>query len=205
MKDPIKQAKRFLNKLFKNYYTWAIIIPLFIPLLVSLAYVIPLFKTRIIEPGELLSFFGTAYGISASFILYRLERAKEKKQQRAETKPAFLLTVTKDDVSPELFHIEIINPKNKCSYTFVYLYDEFAFQQLNKKQSISICFRQSEKTQSSLKAALNITEHVEMIDGYPEYIQILCDDRDGNSWRCCYFKVNEANGFYYYPREIELM
>lgn len=205
MKHHKKQAKRFFKNLFKNYYTWAIIIPLFIPLLVSLVYVIQLFKTRIIEPGELLSFFGTAYGISASFILYRLEQAKERKKRRAETKPTFLLTVTKDDVSPEVFYIEIINPKNECSYTFVYLYDEFAFQQLNKEQSISICYGQSEETQSNLKASLNITEDIKMIDGYPEYVQVLCDDHDGNSWRCCYFKVNGANDFYYYPREIELM
>ena len=42
-------------------------------------------------------------------------------------------------------------------------------------------------------------------DGFPQYVQLLCDDIDGNSWNCCYYKVKDCDKVYYYPRDFEII
>lgn len=42
-------------------------------------------------------------------------------------------------------------------------------------------------------------------DGYPKYIQLLCDDKDGNAWNGCYYKVKDCDKIYYYPRDFEII
>ena len=42
-------------------------------------------------------------------------------------------------------------------------------------------------------------------DSYPKYIQLLCNDKDGNTWNCCYYKVKDCDKIYYYPRDFEII
>ncbi|MCR4615692.1 MAG: hypothetical protein K5756_06040 [Clostridiales bacterium] len=42
-------------------------------------------------------------------------------------------------------------------------------------------------------------------DGFPKYVQLLCDDSDGNAWSCCYNKLHDCNNIYYYPGDIEII
>ena len=42
-------------------------------------------------------------------------------------------------------------------------------------------------------------------DGYPRYVQLICDDKEGNAWDCCYHKVKDCDKIYYYPRDFEII
>ena len=53
----------------------------------------------------------------------------------------------------------------------------------------------------------NITMDPDIIDsdGYPKYVQIQCEDKDSNSWNCCYYKIKNCEKVYYYPRDFEIL
>ena len=156
--------------------------------------------------GDLLAYYGTAFGIFGSFVTYRHETEKKAKERNRELKPIFLVDVKRDGLNPELFHIKLTNDtKSKVSY--LYFYDEFVSPVIEKNYSFKVMYSQDEKNVETSNPDYNITVDDEILDSdnYPKYIQILCDDVDGNTWNCCYYKVKNGSKPYYYPRDFEII
>ena len=72
-------------------------------------YAIPIPQFVAVDSGDLFAYYGTTFGIIGSFITYRHELNKSKKERIGELKPAFIVEVKKLGKEEDIFNIEIIN------------------------------------------------------------------------------------------------
>ena len=193
------------NMLNGNNTKLNILLLVLFPIVVGLIYTLPLPQIVAVDSGDLLSFYGTVFGIMGSFYIYRREVNDKKKEYHNELKPKFAIKVNKIDKDAGVFEI-IVKNLGKDGIRYAYVYDEFIADVLTKEQKIKLVYS---KTQDELKYIdynYNITVDSEIMDedGYPKYVQIVCDDRDGNTWVCDYDKIVNANDIYYYPRDVRI-
>lgn len=202
------KRKKKITAFFESNRTavWIAIVLLVFPIIVGLIYALPLPQVIAVSSEDMLSFYGTAFGIFGSFILYRLEKKNEEKKRNKELKPIFSVEVELSDKEKGLFKININNlTQNKLTY--LYLYDEFVSPQVEKHYSFQITFNKSKSEAKQLNPNFNITMDSDIIDkdGLPKYVQLLCDDIDGNMWNYCLVKVNNFGTIFYYPNEVEIV
>lgn len=202
-----KNTKK-LTRFFKKYRRYVVLLLLLFvfPIIVGLIYAIPIRQVVMVDSGDLLAYYGTTFGIVGSFITYRLELNKRKKERIKELKPAFIVEVKKIPNESNVFEIEITN-RSKNIITFLYFYEEFVSADIKEKYSFKTTFNETNDEVDRIKPNYNITSNPDIIDadGYPEYIQLTCNDCEGNNWNCCYFKVKDCDKIYYYPRDFEVI
>lgn len=176
------------------------------PIIVGVFYALPLPQIIAIGSGDFLAYYGTIFGIIGSFVTYRYEVNKDKKERNNELKPIFVVEVSMENEYTGLFDIKITNLVEQ-PLSFFYLYDEFVSSAIQKKNEFKVTFCKSIEEIEEIEPDYNITMDRDIIDsdGYPRYVQILCDDRDGNIWNCCYNKVKDCDKVYYYPRNFEII
>ncbi len=175
------------------------------PLIVGVLYALPVPRIIALDSGDLLAYYGTAFGIIGSFFVYRDEVKKKEKERTKELKPVFTVEVSLIDKSLGLFKIDIGNYSDQ-PVSFLSFYDEFVETMAQKKYSFQVTYNKTIE-EENIKPRFNITMDPDIIDsdGYPKYVQLLCDDKDGNAWNCCYYKVKDCDRAYYYPRDIEII
>lgn len=193
----IRKNGRFIRK-----YWWVFI--LLFPLLVIAICSIPYLQKFPFNSGELLTYYGVVFGIFASYYKYSEDRKKADREKRVQQTPAFSVALERMQENDRLFRISIVLIKNVIIRD-IYLYDEFLCTSLPKDQCIqkSIGFSLTRKEEQKIQTPfdLNITMDSEILDadGYPKYIQIVCDDLEGNSWVCDFNKVISSNQVLYHP------
>ena len=176
------------------------------PIIIGAIYAMPLPQFVDVESGDLLAYYATTFGIIGSFITYQHKVRKSKKEKIKELKPTFVVEVDRVDEELDVFRVNIINLSQQ-SVTFLHFYDEFIATIVNDKYSLKTTFNKSIEEIESIDLDYNITMDSEIIDtdGFPKYIQLLCNDSEGNFWNCCYYKVRDCNKVYYYPRDFEII
>lgn len=198
-KKPVNKRRKFHWKKHKSLYIVTTVLLAF-PLLVGYIYALPLPRVIDVESGDLLAFYGTAFGILGSFYTYRMEKEKEKRAKEKESKPQLQIKVTAKD--EDVFEVNVINYTQNL-LSAIFLYDEFAGEEL--KSRYMICFDKKPDEYNEMKknipGLINIVTCEELIesDGYPKYIQICCDNANGDMWNCCFDKRKEGDRMYYYP------
>ena len=60
------------------------------PIIIGMFYALPIPQIVAVDSGALLAYYGTIFGIIGSFITYRQELKKRKKERIKELKPNFL-------------------------------------------------------------------------------------------------------------------
>lgn len=198
-----KRAKLWIKKHKRNF-----LFPLFMifPFIIIGLYALPVSQHIAVESGDLLSYYGVIFGIVGSFYVYRKEKEKSDKERSHELKPAFVVDVKQAEHNPDIFDIAITNlSQNKVSY--LYFYDEFISAEVQEKYHFKVTFNKSSADMQKIKCDYNITYDSSIIgaDGFPQYVQLICDDRDGNDWDCCFHKVNDCGKIYYYPDDFEII
>lgn len=198
--------KRFIKNIIKKNKNvkWIVIVLLAFPIVVGGIYALPLPQVIAVEPGDLLSYYGTAFGILGSFIIYRLEVNKQRKEKLKELRPSFVVSVEKDDSGK--FTVNIINHSQSRLF-YLYYYDEFVSPEIKEKYSFTTAYNCIKSKEEELKTDYNITMDKGIIDedGYPKYVNLICDDCEGNTWNCCYNKVRDCNNVIYYPEAPEIV
>lgn len=201
MKKSIKKIGLWLDRHLGKYEIIAIV--LCFPLFIGAIYALPLPQVIPVEIGELLTYYATAFGILGSFILYRDELNKRNKEREKELKPD--LSVGVDKQTDNTFLIQVENNSRYPLY-FFNIYDEFVSKLMKAKYSLRISYNLYEDEEKELNPHYNITVDEDIIDpkdGFPKYIQILCDDVDGKQWSCLFYKIANGANPYYYPRDWE--
>ena len=192
-----KNIIRFLKRNFSIIIFLSIIL---FPLLLGLIFLIPIIKLLPLSASDCLLYYGASLGILASFTTYRHEIKKEQIQRTTEVKPIINIEVEKGEGNT--FKITI-NNHSPSILSYLYIYDEFISVEFSKKHSIIVSY-----FHDIGNIGHNITMDSEIldIDGYPKYVQILCEDIDQNNWNLCYYKVVVGEGKYmYYLRDIEII
>lgn len=179
-----------------------------------------------ISLGDLLAFYGVAFSVLGSFYIYlrdieekeenrKNEQEKEQKQkeeqkerQREKRKREIMhglgVEVVPSSENEKLFYIKLAKEKD-LKLHYVYLYDEFFATNLRESYSIPVTFDLFLEEKEA-KAQYNITMDNDILDtdGYPKYVQIVCEDVDGNVW-VCDFDKNNNSGKMYYPPQVEMV
>lgn len=92
MKNKIVSKKFFKS----NKYLIILFVLLFLfPIVIGLFYALPLPQIVAVGSGDLLAYYGAFFGIVGSFVTYRIEIAKRKKERIKEIKPVFIVEVKK--------------------------------------------------------------------------------------------------------------
>ncbi len=201
----MRKPKRWIRILEKNT---EILIPvmLIFPIIVGLFYALPLPRIIDIDSGDLLAYYGTVFGIMGSFFLYRSERKKEQMERQHEVKPIFTVQVKTSEEFTDAFEIQI-RKKSEKNFSYFYLYDEFVSEVVQNETLLRVSYNLTSQEVEKRGIDYNITVEDGILDedGYPKYIQLLCDDVDGNCWNCCFHKVKDLGNIYYYPDPFEIV
>lgn len=189
------RVKCFFKK--NRLLLFSIIAIILFPLIIGAVYALPLPQIVAVDCGDLLSFYGTALGIFSSFVIYRQEKIKERKENLKILRPKLTVEVEKNG---EQFLLKVQNYSDG-PLMCVYLYDVYVGLVLEKKSEFSVCYCQNTYASIKLNASYNITMDHEIMDsdGYPKYVQICCDDHEGNMWNCCFDKRSDGQKIFYYP------
>ncbi len=184
-----RTRSKIKNFIGKHLFIVLLSLILLIPFVVGLIFAVPALRNLICIPSvDVLKFYGTALGVFTSFGIYTQERRKERIEKQKDLAPKLSLKVDKKD---GLFNIKI-NKMSDKPLCHMYLYDEYISAEL--KEELNVTYGQT----SNKKADVNISDDgILEDDGYPKYIQILCEDIDGNCWDCEFDKVNDCGKIYY--------
>ncbi len=207
LKNKYKKINKNIRWIRNNKGICSIIVGVMMfPILVGCIYSLPLPQFVAVDSGDLLSYYGVVFGIVSSFVIYRLEINKKEKERETELKPVFVVDVTLLDEENGIFAVRIVNQTQKGLF-YLNLYDEFVSSEVRKRYEFKVTYLKSVNELENIEIDYNITMDPDIIDtdGYPKYIQLICDDSYRNAWNCCYYKINEGDKTYYYPREIELI
>ncbi len=190
----------------RHQIKFGIFVMLLFPIVIGGIYAIPLPQIIAIDSGDLIAYYGAAFGILGSFAYYRIEKAHKEKERNKELTPVFSVIVERNEDDLRIFKISI-QKISDSPLMYMHLYDEFVSASIEKNRSFNITYCRTIEELESIKPDYNITMDDAIIDadGYPKYVQILCDDIEGNSWNCCYYKIKDCNRYYYYPRDLEIL
>lgn len=202
----MKKQSKFKRWIRRNKVGLLLLALFCFPLGVGAIYALPLPRIINVEAGDLLAYYGTTFGIIGSFVAYRIELKKKEKEKITELKPVFYVSVELIDKNKGLFKIDISN-HSKQMLSYLYLYDEFITPIAKKDHSFQVTYNKTTAEIETAKPQFNITMDPDIIDrdGYPRYVQLICDDKEGNAWDCCYHKVKDCDKIYYYPRDFEII
>ena len=91
--------------------------------------------------------------------------------------------------------------------SYLSLYDEFITTIVQNNHTFQVTYNKTTEECEAIKPQFNITMDDRIIDsdGYPKYVQLICNDKEGNAWNCCYYKVKDCDKMYYYPRDFEII
>ncbi|MBP5261117.1 MAG: hypothetical protein J6Z43_03200 [Clostridiales bacterium] len=199
--------KRKTSRLIKNNSDIAVLLValLVFPIIVGFIYALPLPQIVAIDSGDLIGFYGTSFGIVISFIIYRKEINNKEKERNLEIKPVFVVGVEHYNKETGVYIINVDNHSPK-PISNLYIYDEFVESSPRKHYSFEVTYNKTKEEEDRIKPEFNITLDSEIIDedGYPSYIQILCDDRDGNGWSFDYNKVINGERPIYYLSDAKM-
>ena len=185
---------------------WLFVCILLFPFVMGFLYSLPFLKALSVKIGDALAFYGTALGIFASFYTYRAEKKKEEKKRQNKLKPNLIVKLSKTPNNTRLFELSI-EKIGEQPLSYFYLYDKNISEKLNSFQSFIVSFDQTVEEVANINPNYNFVLEDGAVnkDGYPNYIQILCEDVDKNMWNCCFYRIKDGDKIYYYPRDFEIL
>lgn len=198
IKDNIRKTCRYFRK------CWWVYGAILFPLLIAVVTCVPCLRSFLPKSGDLLAYYGVIFGLLGSYYKYSEDRRKEKREKEQALTPFFSVELEKEKECDKQYNISITLLKKQLLRD-IGLYDEYLCKTMSVGQSITktISFSLSSEEEKRLKKKndFNITVDGDIMDtdGYPKYIQIVCDDLEGNGWVCDFIKVKHTNEVKYYP------
>lgn len=198
MKRKTRRFKQTLQRHFNDKKTIRILIIfvgiLFPFLLLSLNYFFPDFYGG--YTGNLLSYYGVFGGLIISVWTYQDGKEREEKKRRNNLKPQFAIKVSEFENTAGLYTLSVFNFCNKPLRS-VSLNGDAHIVCIEKEGSFNIdCRCDQEETYNFNNK--NSTVYIEPDDeGLPSFVEICCDDEEGNTWAFDYKKVHYNKEYSY--------
>lgn len=200
----LKRAKA----IWKNYKITILFIALILllPIIVGIIYAIPIPQVLMVESGDVLSYYATSLGIIGSFITYREEKKKEKKERNSDIKPRLVFNVTKED---DIFNFVVTNTGKYHIYSISLFQREIcSVLPPDESKSVKVKFVET-PTKSGINDVIIIDigqyENFEFDNnGTPKWIQVLCNDIDNQLWGIYYDILPNEDRIVYMLSECSL-
>lgn len=201
------------KKFFSKYKAVIILslIFLFFPLLLYMIYRLVYCCYPPFEPGVLLSYYGTTFGIFGSFVTFYMNYQKEKETRNIEIKPKISVDLQKVKENSDIFKLTVYN-FSKSPIRNVFLYDEILASAIIKDETVFIAYNmpkdEFDKYNGEYEKCqfFNITNDESIMEkGYPNYIFIDCDDSDNRMWQCEFCKVTNGEKVAYMNSKMFLI
>lgn len=159
-----------------------------------------------VESGDVLSYYATSLGIIGSFITYREEKKKEKKERNSDIKPRLVFNVTKED---DIFNFVVTNTGKYHIYSISLFQREIcSVLPPDESKSVKVKFVET-PTKSGINDVIIIDigqyENFEFDNnGTPKWIQVLCNDIDNQLWGIYYDILPNEDRIVYMLSECSL-
>lgn len=196
--------KRYIKR-FKTEIIVALVLLIF-PLIVGAFYALPIPQYILVDAGDLLSFYGVAFGLFGTYVSYAESRKKERRTRNAELKPNLRVDLRLVDIDDKIYRLIVYNNTTQPLYS-VFLYDCFVGETLSAKEEIFVTYEGARVKEYNGKKLFNVDLGDEGLDreGYPTYIQICCDDAKKRMWDCTFDARGKGEDRFYYPRNFEII
>lgn len=200
-KKKLKQLKSSSNYFHRK---WPFLVALFFPVALCLIYNFIPKKILILEPGEVLTYYGVVFGLFASYCKYTEDKRKAELKRQRELTPSFSIEIVRNSTHNKAFDVRV-ELLNDLILRDIYLYDEALCDYMVKgrvmKKTIAFCEINERDCQTDNSINISIIDDESILDEdeYPKYVQIICDDTDNNSWVCDFIKVTTNNEKLYRP------
>lgn len=197
----VNRACRTIKKWYKKHKLGLFVLFLFLfPLIVGVIYSLPLPQYVAVESGDLLAFYGVAFGLLFSFVTYLDSNRKISLERQKNMRPEIYVELEQRSYQSGVFDIHIRHNKKQV-LTDVYLYDELVCGYMDQSKSFAISYCLNQAQEKGLCPDFNITMDSDIldVDGFPKYIQIVCYDTDDNGWVCEFNKAKVQNKIMYIP------
>lgn len=176
------------------------------PLAVGMVYAIPIPQIIMVEAGDLLSFYGVAFGLIGSYVAYSENRRKEIVSHRRELYPKLRTELKLVNDEDGIFELTVYND-TKLPLQTIFLYDCYAQMDLQPKEIFYVSFQGVREETYKNKRLFNVDIGDQNMDadGYPKYIQICCDDAERRMWDCIFDLRGSGDERFYYPCSFEIV
>ncbi len=195
-----KRLRRFVRR-YRNIALIGILLFIF-PLVVGFVYFLPIPQYIAVESGDLLSYYGTAFGLFASYITYRLEKKEREREADRRNSPRLIVDIERYGTIEDcgLFYLRIQN-KSEGTLTHFGVYHEHLCNAIETEKlfRIAVTSGSSDKNLADVDVVCWVDSAEIEKNGYPKYIQILCEGNNGDSWICDFLKDGNPNSVHYYP------
>ena len=204
----IKKTWYKLKKHYKHHKAeyFVSIVLLTIPLALKWIYISLDEKSIVFQPSDILTYFGVAVGMFGSFVVYREEKAKEKKEREDRLRPDFGVHLELVDPEEEIFKLTILLYSESVLRS-VYLYDNYCSDRISDQEAFFITYSGAREKAYQGKPLYNIScdDNILDKDGWPHYIQINCDDTERQMWDCIFRKCSDGEHIYYTPSSFSII
>lgn len=199
MKKSLIKTKVYRKYTEYKIFIWIVSIIILFPLIIGFLYFLPLPQVINLNSGDLLAFYGTAFGILGSFLMYRYEIDKKEEERDKKLRPQLTINLKREQGDDDIFILTINkNPKQMLNY--LYVYEVFINETMRMKTELRIAFNKTDEEARRFKLDCNIcvvNDDKFDNDGYPEYVQIMCTDMDNHIWNSDFERIVEYDRIYY--------
>ena len=197
------KLRRLIRSHKKELFLFVLL--LIFPLVVGMIYAIPIPQIVMVEAGDLLSFYGVAFGLIGSFVVYSDKKRKEIESRCRELQPKLRTELRLVDEEDGIFEMTVYNDTPQPLQT-IFLYDCYAQMNLQCKEIFYVAFQGVREKEYNNKRLfdIDIGEQNLDADGYPKYIQICCDDAEKRMWNCIFDLRRSGNDRFYYPSTFSI-
>ena len=176
------------------------------PLIIGAVYALPLPQIIMVDAGDLLSFYGLAFGIMGSYITYANNKKKSEASKNENLKPKLYVELELVDREEKIFKLTVYNDTRNILQTII-VYDCYAQMNLSRVEEFYVVFEGAQRKHYNGKKLFNVEIGDGELedDGYPKYVQILCDDEEKRMWNCTFDIRGAKSERFYYPRNFEII
>ena len=157
-----------------------------------------------IPSGDLLAYYGTAFGIFSSFLVFLLEKKRKDDERDSKIKPEILLKLEKS-------HNDLVITLDKITraqLTNIFINDIYISNTFNHKSQLVVNFKINNQNLYYNNSLVTFDDHAFNDDGIPKEIQVYCDDADKRFWELNYKLISNSdniNYYYYSMTSIQLI
>ncbi len=176
-------------------------------LLMGVVSLFNLWKTSTLYIGNLLTYYGTAFGIFGSFVTYKKEERRKQVERDSEVKPNILVKVKKNSNGNNSINILLEKLSTKPLIN-IFIFDVYISNTFKSNEELKEKFVISNEQLFHNNCCVETNEDIIDANGNLKEVQVYCEDVDGHFWSLNYTLIpncDKKDVFYYSLTEMNIV